>query len=74
MPPSSQANARRICFFKNALVIYTDVCTFKLYMLLQARSDETVMQEVLTYLPSILATVPRRHVGALVGIVKYVCL
>jgi hypothetical protein len=54
MPPSSQANARRICFFKNAL----------------ARSDETVMQEVLTYLPSILATVPRRHVGALVGIVK----
>ena len=77
MPPSSQANARRICFFKNALVIFIPmyVCTFKLYMLLQAkRSDKSVMQEVLTYLPCILATVPRCHVGALVGIVKYVCV
>jgi hypothetical protein len=59
MPPSSQANARRICFFKNALA---------------KRSDKSVMQEVLTYLPCILATVPRCHVGALVGIVKYVCM
>ena len=76
MPPSSQTDAQRICFFKSALVILVNnLCAFKLSMLLQAEeSDNTIMPHLLTYLPSILATVSRHHVGALLGIVKYVCV